>query len=173
MASMVVTLLPATSEMGVTHVTCGLPSISTVHARQAPSPQPYLAPVSCRSSRRTSSRGRPGGESVCRCWPLTVKVITWPPSGDHILTPRGELGIADGRRSGRAGVVYRMKRKLDCPASGAAKLARGRGSLLEFRRIEGDVADFLALPGVGDVDFAVFGLDDGGVGVFAGVGFEV
>ena len=42
------------------------------------------------------------------------------------------------------------------------------GAELEFGGIEDDVADFFALPCVGDVNEAVGGLNDGGVGVFAG-----
>src|SRR5262249_60798322 len=46
---------------------------------------------------------------------------------------------------------------------------RGRSQL---RRIDGDVADALALPCVSDVDQAVPGLDDGRVRVLAGLVLE-
>ena len=42
----------------------------------------------------------------------------------------------------------------------------------ELGGIDGDVFDALALPGVGDVHEAIGGLDDGGIGVFAGSIFE-
>ena len=37
---------------------------------------------------------------------------------------------------------------------------------------DGGEADAFAVPGVGDVEFAVFALDDGGIGVLAGLVFE-
>ena len=52
-----------------------LPFIKTVQARHWPSPQPYLVPVSCKSSRRTSSNGRWGSVVTVRDLPLTVKVM--------------------------------------------------------------------------------------------------
>src|ERR1035441_3256768 len=52
-----------------------LPLISTVQARHWPSPQPYFVPVSCRSSRSTSSSGRCGSVETVRDCPLTVNVI--------------------------------------------------------------------------------------------------
>jgi hypothetical protein len=48
---------------------------STVQARHSPSPQPYFAPVRCRSSRRTSSRVRSGSTvNVCG-FPFSLKVM--------------------------------------------------------------------------------------------------
>jgi hypothetical protein len=49
--------------------------MSTVQARHWPSPQPYFVPVSCKSSRSTSSNGRCGSVETVRDCPLTVKVI--------------------------------------------------------------------------------------------------
>ncbi len=43
---------------------------------------------------------------------------------------------------------------------------------MEAGGIEDDVFDPLALPSVGDVDEAVAGLDDSGVGIFARLVFE-
>src|SRR5689334_10017053 len=42
----------------------------------------------------------------------------------------------------------------------------------ELGRVDDHVLHPLSLPGVGDVDEAVCGLDDGGIGVFAGFVFE-
>jgi hypothetical protein len=53
---MVTTGASRTAPTMVTQERRGVPSISTVHAPQRPSPQPYLAPVSSRSSRRTLGR---------------------------------------------------------------------------------------------------------------------
>ena len=45
-------------------------------------------------------------------------------------------------------------------------------SSLQFRRIEHGVFHSFPLPSVSDVDFAVAGLDDGGVGIFARCALE-
>lgn len=42
----------------------------------------------------------------------------------------------------------------------------------ELGGVDDDVADLFPLPGVGDVNQAIVGLDDGRVGVFAGLRFE-
>jgi hypothetical protein len=42
----------------------------------------------------------------------------------------------------------------------------------EGRELDDDVLDLDSIPGVGDVDQTVGGLDDGGVAVFAGLIFE-
>src|SRR5437762_3984019 len=71
---MVVIDLPTTSEICVEQLKIGLPSSSTVHAPHAPSPQPYLVPVSCNSSRRISSSVRSGGDSIVFFCLLMVKL---------------------------------------------------------------------------------------------------
>src|SRR5262249_8562925 len=48
---------------------------STEQAPHWLSPQPYLAPVRCSSSRSTSSNDRPGSVVTVRRWPFTVKFI--------------------------------------------------------------------------------------------------
>ena len=63
------------SPTGVTQEATLLPLSSTVQARHWPSPQPYLVPVSFRSSRRTSSKGRCGSVVTVRGCPLTVKAM--------------------------------------------------------------------------------------------------
>src|SRR5688500_8560522 len=57
---------------------------------------------------------------------------------------------------------------------------RGEGNQLllcrarqELARVQNRVADLLPAPSVGDVDLPVLGLDDGRIGVFAAIGFEV
>src|SRR6185437_3138487 len=63
------------SETAVVHDAMLFPFIRTVQARHWPSPQPYLAPVNCNSSRRTSSNGRCGSVITVRDFPFTVKVM--------------------------------------------------------------------------------------------------
>src|SRR5664279_4600084 len=63
------------SPTGVTQEATLLPFNSTVQARHWPSPQPYLVPVSFKSSRKTSSKGRCGSVVTVRDCPLTVKVM--------------------------------------------------------------------------------------------------
>src|SRR5690349_15223300 len=48
---------------------------NTVHAPHRPSPQPNFVPVKCRSSRRTSSKGRSGSVVIVRASPLTVRCM--------------------------------------------------------------------------------------------------
>src|SRR5262245_66512197 len=55
----------------VIHDRVGLPSMRTVHAPHSPSPQPYLQPVSARSSRSTLNRLRSGSAATSRGEPLT------------------------------------------------------------------------------------------------------
>src|SRR5688572_4755139 len=69
---MVTIFLPAIERTGVTQVTMGRSSASTVQARHWPSPQPYFVPVNLRSSRITSSSGRSGSVSTTRSRPFTV-----------------------------------------------------------------------------------------------------
>src|ERR1035441_9238680 len=71
---MVIIVCLSASEIGVTHEAEAFPLISTVQARHCPSPQPYFVPVSCKSSRSTSSNGRCGSEEKVRDCPLTVRV---------------------------------------------------------------------------------------------------
>src|SRR5215469_11487169 len=73
--SIVVTLRPATAEVGVTHERTAAPSTCTVQAPHTAMPQPYLVPVRLSDSRRTQSRGISGGTSTCRGLPLTVNEI--------------------------------------------------------------------------------------------------
>src|SRR5262249_43501491 len=69
--SMVVMRFPSHSPTGVTQERVALPSMTTVHAPQRPSPQPYLLPVRSKSSRRTLSR-LCAGSTLSRCLlPLT------------------------------------------------------------------------------------------------------
>src|SRR5439155_17554312 len=73
--SIVVTLLPATADTGVTHVRTAAPSRWTVQAPQSAIPHPYLVPVSPRVSRITHRSGISGGTSTCCRLPLTVNAI--------------------------------------------------------------------------------------------------
>lgn len=71
--SMVVTCLPAAAEADVMQDWDASPSISTVHAPQLPSPQPYFVPVRPSSLRSTLRRLR--SRSTCRLcrFPFTVR----------------------------------------------------------------------------------------------------
>ena len=80
--------MPSAREAGVRQEKTRLPSTSTEQAPHWLSPQPYLAPVSCRSSRRTSSNGRSGSVVTVRRWPFTVKFIVASASAFMASTPQ-------------------------------------------------------------------------------------
>src|SRR4051794_6533953 len=63
------------SPTGVRQEATLFPLSKTVHARHWPSPQPYFAPVSWKSSRKTSSKGRSASVLTVRDLPLMVKEI--------------------------------------------------------------------------------------------------
>src|SRR6478735_1636207 len=88
MPSIVVTVLPATDLQGVRQEKARLPSIRTEQAPHWASPQPYLVPVRCRSSRKTSSSGRVG--SVARDWGLPLRVKATVSSMGHPWGTRSE-----------------------------------------------------------------------------------
>src|SRR5262245_63307165 len=67
---MVTISLLAALETGKRHEVTGRPSIITVQARHCPSPQPYLDPVSCKSSRSTSNSERSPSEVTVLILPL-------------------------------------------------------------------------------------------------------
>src|SRR5262249_7217184 len=73
--SMVVTDLPAISDIWVWHENARLPSICTIQAPHRPVPQPNLVPVSLRPSRITHNNGVAGGASVDAAVPFTVKLV--------------------------------------------------------------------------------------------------
>src|SRR5262245_37647225 len=72
---MVVTDLPATSDIWVWHENARLPSICTIQAPHRPVPQPNLVPVSLRSSRITHNNGVVGGALLDAALPFTVKLM--------------------------------------------------------------------------------------------------
>src|SRR5215470_771242 len=69
---MVVTLFPATLEIGVPQERVGTPLICTVHAPQSCRPQPNLVPVKLNVSRSTQSNGICGETSTLCRFPLRV-----------------------------------------------------------------------------------------------------
>ena len=69
---MVVTFLPATSDIVVWQERTALPSTWTVQAPHRPAPQPNLVPVSFRCSRTTQSSGVLASTSTLCAVPLTV-----------------------------------------------------------------------------------------------------
>src|SRR6185295_8099732 len=73
--SIVVTSFPATEWTGVIHEGDGLPFINTVHAPQAPSPQPYLLPVRQIQSRSTANKSVSGSTVISCCTPLTFNIM--------------------------------------------------------------------------------------------------
>ena len=84
--STVVTDRPTTSAIGTTQARASAPSISTLHAPHAASPQPYLVPVSPRSSRSQPNRWRPATSPARRSTPLTTTESSGGGSGiggDH------------------------------------------------------------------------------------------
>src|SRR5690606_720058 len=77
---MVVTTLPARSDMGVTHARTASPSTCTVQLPHRAAPQPNLVPVRPSSSRKYHRSGIDGSPSNVRSCPLTRKVATaFPP----------------------------------------------------------------------------------------------
>src|SRR5678816_1375163 len=72
---MVVTRRPSSSDIFVWQARTARPSTWTVHAPHEPTPQPYLVPVSARSSRRYQSSGMAGSPSNVRRAPLIVSEI--------------------------------------------------------------------------------------------------
>jgi hypothetical protein len=72
---MVLTAFPCAARTGITHERTALPSTWTVQAPHWAMPQPYLVPVSPRTSRKTQSSGISGSTStVYGCW-LIVRCI--------------------------------------------------------------------------------------------------
>src|SRR5262249_36257891 len=87
---MVVTDLPAISEICVWQENARLPSICTIQAPQRPVPHPYLVPVSFKPSRITQSNGVSVGASVVAALPLTVKFVAIATSLERsLLTAAG------------------------------------------------------------------------------------
>src|ERR1035438_2307365 len=89
--SMVVTLLPAMVEIGVTQARTGWPFRWTVQAPQSDIPQPNLVPVNPRVSRKTHNSGIAGGTSTARGFPFNANLTT---------------AIPDPPRSASLGRVY-------------------------------------------------------------------
>ena len=93
---MVVIGLPATAPTRARQERTGWPSTSTVQAPQRPSPQPYLAPVRSRSSRRTLSKVRSASASMRRLDPLTRSSVTLP-IGDPLGVDRSSRRVPGSR----------------------------------------------------------------------------
>ena len=72
---MVWMLAPVTLDTGVTQERMGWPSLWTVQAPHAATPQPNLVPVRLRVSRRTQSKGIWGSTSKLTLLPLTLRFI--------------------------------------------------------------------------------------------------
>src|SRR3954454_16950124 len=80
--SIVVTLLPATLEIGVTQERTGCPSRCMVQAPHRDMPHPNLVPSIPRVSRKTHSKGIAGGTSTVSAFPFNVNLtaaIPGPP----------------------------------------------------------------------------------------------
>src|SRR5437667_10377408 len=92
---MVVTALPAISEIWVWHENARLPSMCTMQAPHRPVPQPNLVPVSFNPSRITHNNGVAGGASVDTARPFTVKLVAILSS----LSPRELRAAANAFRS--------------------------------------------------------------------------
>jgi hypothetical protein len=87
--------------MGVMQEDTGLPFTRTVQAKHWPSPHPYLVPVNCKSSRRTSSKGRRESVVIVFGFPLTVKEML-----ASIFSMAGQAH-SNGSAAGPLDVVYR------------------------------------------------------------------
>ena len=73
--SMVVKERPAASAREIWQERTALPFCSTVHAPQAPMPQPYFVPVRPRRSRSTHSSGMSAGASTVLRFPLMTRLV--------------------------------------------------------------------------------------------------
>ena len=71
---MVVTVLPATLEMGRMHERTAAPLRCTVQAPHCAMPQPNFVPLRSSTSRSTHSSGMSAGTSTVAGFPLTVSV---------------------------------------------------------------------------------------------------
>src|SRR5215469_14401308 len=71
---MVVTDLPATSNIATPHERTASPSRCTVHAPHSATPQPNFVPVRPSSSRRYHISGIDGSPSKDRCCPFTLRL---------------------------------------------------------------------------------------------------
>src|ERR1039458_8826234 len=89
--SMVVILLPATAEMGVTHDRTGRPSMWTVQAPHSDMPHPNLVPVMPSESRKTQSSGMAETASTDCGLPFKVNLTA------------GTAYRSEDRRVGKAG----------------------------------------------------------------------
>src|SRR4051812_29768365 len=127
---MVVTVLPATSDMLVWQERTALPSTCTVHAPHRPEPQPNFVPVSFRCSRTTQSSGVCGSTSTLAAFPLIVNPTGMSPSPMVLLlgtiitrTPR-----ACSRLFATASTGSRPARELFAISTGGQRLYPGYGS---------------------------------------------
>ena len=82
---MVVTLLPATLEIGVTQERTGCPLTWTVQAPHSAMPHPNLVPVMPRVSRNTHSSGIAGGTSTVCGFPFKVNLTAAIPGPPGVL----------------------------------------------------------------------------------------
>src|SRR4051794_13590167 len=78
--SIVVTLLLATLEMGVTQERTGCPFRCTVHAPHSDMPHPNFVPVMPSVSRKTHKSGIAGGTSTVCALPFNVNLTAAIPS---------------------------------------------------------------------------------------------
>src|SRR5215472_9877025 len=105
--SIVVTLLPATSDTGVEQERVAFPSTCTVHAPQSPAPQPYFVPVSSRVSRKTQSSGVSDATETFLSLPFTRSVISdmlvqlWDSNPHNMVSGKSCEGLGGWRAETR------------------------------------------------------------------------
>src|SRR5690349_19184767 len=104
---MVVTLLPATAETGITQERIASPSRCTVHAPHCASPQPKCGLVIFRSPRSAYRSGMPGSALIVTARPSTENLMRAmkPPLG-RPRTRAAKFGVATRSAAPAAVVRY-------------------------------------------------------------------
>src|SRR5690348_7434706 len=110
---MVVTVLLATVEIGVTHARTGCPLMCTVQAPQSDMPHPNFVPVRPSVSRRTHNSGIAGATSTVCGFPLSVNLTA---------------AIPDPPQSATDWYEYTMQALRDCVATDLAARNAGFGA---------------------------------------------
>jgi len=131
---------PQTSPSATWQERTASPSIWTVQAPQAATPQPYLVPVRFSASRSTQSRGTSSGRSTSCAVPLTVSVAGIAASSCRVRSMQCRRTLR--WRQSQAGLTLR-------PQAGGAPAARRSCRLAApWAAVSGRLGWVTPLPGV-------------------------
>src|SRR4051812_15452534 len=136
---MVVTALPAASEIGVWHERTGWPSRWTVQAPHAAMPHPYFVPVRLRRSLRAQRSGMSGSASTACGVPLIVRFTMKQLRGWRPPPP-----LAGGAPSSSRAAPERSGCLVNDPHllfAHSAAVHSGLGELLTAEPLQPDAAD--------------------------------